>query len=67
MTIDRAVFLFAGAVNLAGILLAWQVHSYWIFLSVFVSANLMQSAITGFCPAAMIFARLGLKPGAAFK
>ncbi len=66
MTIDRAVMLFAGCVNLVGILLAWLVHPYFIFLSVFVGANLAQASITGFCPAAMIFRKLGLKPGAAF-
>ena len=33
---------------------------------VYVGANLLQAAFTGFCPAAIIFRKLGLKPGAAF-
>lgn len=66
MTIDRAVFAFAGLVVLTGIALAIWVHPYWIALSAFAGLNLFQSAFTGFCPAAMVFKRLGLKPGAAF-
>jgi hypothetical protein len=31
-----------------------------------VGLNLLQSAFTGFCPAALIFKRLGLKAGCAF-
>jgi hypothetical protein len=27
---------------------------------------MLQAAFTGFCPAAMIFSKLGLKPGTAF-
>jgi len=67
MNIDRAVMLFAGAVNLVGLLLGWLVNPYWLLLSAFVGLNLTQASLTGFCPAAMIFAKLGLKPGAAFK
>jgi hypothetical protein len=31
-----------------------------------VGANLLQASFTGFCPAAIIFKKLGAKPGAAF-
>lgn len=67
MTLDRAVLAFAGFVVLLGIALSAFVHPYWIWLSVFAGANMMQAAFTGFCPPAMIFRRLGVKPGAAFK
>ncbi|HEX6859628.1 MAG TPA: DUF2892 domain-containing protein [Caulobacteraceae bacterium] len=67
MSIDRAVFLFAGLVVLAGIALAWWVNPWWILLSVFAGLNMMQASVTGFCPAAMVFKKLGLKPGAAFR
>jgi hypothetical protein len=66
MTIDRAVMFFAGAMNLLGVVLGWQVSPYWFLLSAFVGANLIQASITGFCPAAMIFRAIGLKPGCAF-
>lgn len=67
MSIDRAVMAFAGLVVLAGVALAHFVHPLWIWLTVFAGANMMQAAFTGFCPAAMVFKRLGAKPGMAFK
>ena len=67
MTIDRAVFIFAGVMLLAGIALARYVHPLWILLSVFVGLNMIQAAFTGFCPAAMLFKALGVRPGAAFR
>ncbi|WP_408860480.1 YgaP-like transmembrane domain [Acidiphilium sp.] len=32
-----------------------------------VGLNLLQAGITGFCPAAMLLRRLGMKPGCAFR
>jgi cbb3-type cytochrome oxidase subunit 3 len=66
MTIDRAVLAFAGLVVLTGVLLAYFVHPYWMALSAFAGANMLQSAFTGFCPAAMVFKKLGVRPGTAF-
>lgn len=66
MSIDRAVIAFAGFMVLLSLVLS-QIHSsYWLLLTAFVGLNLMQSAFTGFCPAAKIFRMLGLKPGEAF-
>lgn len=66
MSVDRAVLCFAGFMVLLSVVLTQFVHPAWMWLTVFVGANLMQSAFTGFCPAAMIFRRLGLPPGKAF-
>lgn len=66
MNVDRAVFAMAGTFVLTGLLLSWLVSPYWLALPAFVGANMLQAAFTGFCPAAMIFRRLGLPPGAAF-
>ena len=66
MNIDRAVLTLAGSMVLLSLALAWLVSPYWLLLTAFVGANLLQAAFTGFCPAAMIFHKLGLKPGAAF-
>jgi hypothetical protein len=66
MTIDRAVFVFAGLVVLASVALAHYVNPWWILLAVFAGLNMIQAAFTGFCPAAMVFKKLGLKPGVAF-
>ncbi len=67
MSIDRVVLAFAGTVILASLALS-QLHSpYWLLLTAFVGANLLQSSFTGFCPLAMVLKRLGLSPGCAFE
>ena len=66
MNVDRAVMAFAGVMILASVLLALYVSPYWLALTAFVGLNMLQASITGFCPAAMIFSKLGLKSGCAF-
>jgi hypothetical protein len=66
MSVDRAVLLFAGFMVLASLALTQFMHPNFIWLTAFVGANLMQSAFTGFCPAAMAFRKLGVRSGAAF-
>jgi hypothetical protein len=66
MTIDNAVLSFAGAVVLSGLALGWFLSPWWLLLTAFFGLNMLQAGFTGFCPAAMIFRRLGLKPGCAF-
>lgn len=65
MTINRAVTAFAGFMVLLSLLLAWTVSPYFLGLTAFVGANLLQSAFTGFCPAASLFRKLGLRDGPA--
>ncbi len=67
MSIDNAVLSFAGLVVLLGLGLAQIYGPLWLLLSAFAGLNLLQAGITGFCPAAMIFKRLGLKSGCAFR
>lgn len=66
MIIDRLVLRFAGTVVLFSILLAHLHSPWWLWLTAFVGANLLQSSFTGFCPLAMILRRLGARSGAAF-
>jgi hypothetical protein len=67
MNLDRAVLAFAGFVVLVSVLLSLTVHPYWIGLTLFAGANMLQASLTGFCPAAMIFKALGVKSGHAFR
>ena len=67
MNLDRAVLAFAGVMVLVSVALTQFVHPGFIWLTVFVGANLLQTAFTGFCPAAIIFRKLGLSSGCAFK
>ena len=66
MTIDRAVMAFAGVMILVSVALTVWVSPYWAWFTVFIGANLLQSAFTGFCPAATIFKKLGVREGKAF-
>jgi len=66
MSIDRIVMMFAGTVILISLALSQVHHLYWLFLTAFVGANLLQAAFTGFCPLAKILKALGSKPGQAF-
>lgn len=67
MSLDRAVMMFAGVMVLVSLALTYWVHPTWVWLTVFVGLNLMQASLTGFCPAAMLFRRLGVQPGTAFR
>ena len=67
MNLDRAVLAFAGVVVLISVLVAHLVSPYWVLLTVFAGLNMFQAAFTGFCPAAMIFKKLGCRSGEAFK
>jgi hypothetical protein len=67
MNIDKAVLAFAGFVVLLGLVLANEVNSWWLLLSAFAGLNMIQAAFTGFCPAAIVFRKLGLKAGEAFR
>lgn len=67
MNLDRAVLRFAGFIVLVSVLLAWFVHPYWIALAAFAGLNLIQASFTGFCPAAMLFKRLGVRSGTVFR
>ncbi len=66
MTLDRSILAFAGSMILLSVALTVWLSPYFVWLTVFVGANMLQSAFTGFCPAAMVMRRLGVKPGTAF-
>jgi hypothetical protein len=67
MNVDRFVLGFAGVMVLLSLALGVWVHHYWYFFTAFVGLNLLQSSITGFCPAAMVARKLGVAPGQAFR
>lgn len=61
MSVERGVAAFAGFMVLLSLILTYFVHPGFVWLTVFVGANLFQQSFTGFCPAAMVMRRLGLK------
>lgn len=67
MSIDRAVFAFAGFVVLVSLALGWFVSPYWLLLTAFAGFNMIQASFTGFCPPAIFLRWLGVRPGKAFE
>lgn len=67
MNLDKAVLAFVGCVVLLGLGLSWLHSPWWLLLSAFAGLNMIQAAFTGFCPAAIVFRRFGIRPGEAFK
>lgn len=66
MSLDKAVLAFAGTMVLISVVLTFWVSPLFVWFTVFIGFNMIQSAFTGFCPAAMIFRKLGFKAGCAF-
>ncbi len=61
MTVNRYLRLIAGLVLLSSIVLS-QLHSLnWIYLTAFVSLNLLQSAFTDWCPMMTILRKIGIQ------
>lgn len=67
MNLDRAVLAFAGILILISLALVHFVSPWWWLLTAFVGLNLLQASVTGFCPAAIVFRKLGVPGGCAFK
>ena len=60
MTVEKAVFRFAGFMVLLSVALTYFVHPGFFWFTLFIGANLMQFSITGFCPVALLFRKMGL-------
>lgn len=57
-SLERQVRFAAGALVLTGVLLAWSVHPAGLYLSLFVAAGLVFSAVTDTCGMGMLLARM---------
>lgn len=60
MTIENAVRILAGSMVLLSVLITLYVSRWGLALTAFVGLNLIQSAFTGFCPAEIIFKKMGI-------
>jgi hypothetical protein len=60
MKLENIIRALAGTMVLTSLALAHWVHPNWIWLTVFVGANLLQSAFTGLCPAENLLKKLGI-------
>lgn len=61
MTRERYIRLFAGSMVLFSSFMAYFVNINWIWLAVFVGANLFQFSLTKWCLLNNILKKLGVK------
>ncbi|WP_100753847.1 YgaP family membrane protein [Vibrio salilacus] len=61
MTLENAIRVLAGSMVLISVILTLTVHSNFVWLTVFVGVNLIQSSFTGICPAVYFLKKLGFQ------
>lgn len=64
MTIENGIRILAGTMVILSAVLTQFVHPNFIWLTLFVGANLLQSAFTQICPAVFFLKKLGCKADA---
>jgi Protein of unknown function (DUF2892) len=63
MTIERWIRFVAGTFVLASLGLAHYVSPWFLLMTAFVGANLLQSSLTNWCPLTYILRALGVEGG----
>ena len=61
MTVERLLRGIAGTFVLVTVVLAHYHSPYWLLFTAFVGLNLLQSALTNWCPMMSILKKLGVK------
>ena len=61
MDVNRYIRLIAGIFILLSLLLSFVHSKYWLYFTVFVGLNLLQSAFTNWCPMMTILRKLKVK------
>ena len=61
MSLERSVTAFAGFMIMLSVALTLLVHPGFVWLTAFVGFNLFQQSFTGFCPAAIVMRKLGIR------
>ncbi|MFT6896076.1 MAG: hypothetical protein ACJA13_000473 [Paraglaciecola sp.] len=61
MKVNQALRLVAGIMILVSLGLTYFVHPNWMYFTVFIALNLIQSAFTNWCPMMTILRKSGLE------
>jgi hypothetical protein len=61
MNINQGLRLVAGIMILVSLALTYFVHANWVYFTMFIAANLIQSAFTNWCPMMTIMRKLGVQ------
>ena len=62
MNIERALRIMAGTLVIASVLLGILVNPHFLWFTLFVGVNLLQSGFTNWCPAIPVLRKAGLAP-----
>jgi hypothetical protein len=62
MKMEHRIRILAGTFVLTSLVLSQLFSPWWLLLAAFVGVNLIQSALTGFCPAEIILSRVFRAP-----
>lgn len=54
MTLENTIRMIAGTFVLASLALGFWIDAAWLLFTAFVGFNLVQSSVTGFCPAEIL-------------
>jgi len=60
MTVERTLRLIAGTFVMLSVLLGIYVNALFLWFTLFVGANLFQSAFTNWCPMMVLLRRCGM-------
>jgi hypothetical protein len=61
MTLEPMLRVIAGSFVTASVLLGMYVHSYFLWFTLFVGLNLLQSGFSNWCPMISLLRKLGVK------
>jgi hypothetical protein len=61
MKVENGIRILAGIMVLISLLLTLYVSEHFIWFTVFIALNLIQSGFTGFCPPRKLLLKLGMK------
>ena len=61
MNVERFLRMIAGLFVVASVALGWLVSPYFFLFTLFVGANLFQSAFTNWCPMMTFLRKAGVK------
>jgi len=61
MNINQSLRLVAGIMILVSLALTYFVHANWVYFTIFIAANLIQSSFTNWCPMMTIMRKLGVQ------
>ncbi|USD63797.1 DUF2892 domain-containing protein [Vibrio sp. SCSIO 43140] len=61
MKVENGIRILAGSMVLISLILTVYVSHHFVWFTVFIGLNLIQSGFTGFCPPRRLLLKLGLK------